>query len=168
MQNAINIDSEAALNVDRLYQIKSLLDKVVPFVQQVYVPDVCTVAGMYPEWFGYGSGVTNYLSVPDLPLDGKNTEFDLPGGFIPNGDLSKYTPIKGQKDPYWIKAVTEDSAHAWYKGEGGLHPWKGETEPDLPTGREASTPGSKRRATTGQPPGRPAGERPRRLRLGNP
>src|SRR5580765_5534303 len=105
VQNAINIDSEAALNLDRLYQIKSLLDKVVPFVQQVYVPDVCTVAGMYPEWFGYGAGVTNYLSVPDLPLDEGSTKYDLPGGFIPNGDLSKYTPIKGQKDPYWIKAV---------------------------------------------------------------
>ena len=130
VQNAINTDSEAALNIDRLYQMKALLDKVVPFIQNVYVPDVCTVAGLYPEWFGYGSGVTNYLSVPDLPLDEKGTQYDLPGGFIPNGDLSKYTPIKGQKDPYWIKAVTEDSAHAWYKGEGGLHPWKGETEPD--------------------------------------
>ena len=131
VQNAINTDSEAALNVDRLYQMKSLLDKVVPFIQNVYVPDVCTVAAFYPDWFGYGSGVTNYLSVPDLPLDTKNTQFDLPGGFIPNGDLAKYTPIKGQKDPYWIKAVTEDSAHSWYKGAGGLHPWKGETEPEF-------------------------------------
>jgi hydrogenase large subunit len=131
VQNAININSEATLNVDRLYQIKALLDKVAPFIQNVYVPDVCTVAGFYPEWFGYGGGVTNYLSVPDLPLDGKNTQFDLPGGFIPNGDLAKYTPIKSQKDPFWIKAVTEDSAHSWYKGEGGLHPWKGETDPEF-------------------------------------
>ncbi len=131
VQNAINLDSEATLNIDRLYQMKSLLDKVIPFVQNVYVPDVCTVAAFYPEWFGYGAGVTNYLSVPDLPLDEKNTQFDLPGGFIPNGDLAKYTPIKGQKDPYWIKAVTEDSAHSWYKGSGGLHPWKGETDPEF-------------------------------------
>src|SRR5947208_9365757 len=43
VQNAINIDSPAALNVDRLYQMKSLLDKVVSFVQNVYVPDVCAV-----------------------------------------------------------------------------------------------------------------------------
>lgn len=130
VQNAINLDSEATLNIDRLYQIKSLLDKVVPFVQNVYVPDVCTVAAFYPDWFGYGAGVTNYLSVPDLPLDGKNTEYDLPGGYIPKGDLSRFTPIKGQKDPFWIKGVTEDSAHAWYKGSGPLHPWKGETDPD--------------------------------------
>ena len=131
VQNAINIDSNAALNIDRLYAMKALLDKVVPFVQNVYIPDVCTVAGFYPDWFGYGAGVTNYLSVPDLPLDGRNTQFDLPGGYIPGGDLAKYTPIKGQKDPFWIKGVTEDSAHSWYKGEGGLHPWKGETEPEF-------------------------------------
>ena len=30
----------------------------------------------------YGAGVTNYLSVPDLPLDGKGTKFDFPGGTI--------------------------------------------------------------------------------------
>jgi len=128
--NAINLESEAALNIDRLYQMKSLLEKIVSFVQNVYVPDVCAIAGLYPEWFSYGAGVTNYLSVPDLPLDGKNTKFELPGGFIPNGDLSKMVPITGQKDETWRRAVTEDSAHAWYKGSGPLHPWKGETDPE--------------------------------------
>src|SRR5581483_4792250 len=115
--NAINLDSQAALNVDRLYQMKSLLDKVTGFVQNVYVPDVCAVAAFYPEWFGYGSGVTNYLSVPDLPLDEKSTQYDLPGGYIPNGDLAKYQPIKGPSDPYWVKSVTEDSAHSWRSEE---------------------------------------------------
>lgn len=130
VSNAINIDSEATLNVDRLYQVKSLLDKIIPFIQQVYVPDVCTVAAFYPDWFGYGAGVTNYLSVPDLPLDEASTKFDLPGGFIPNGDLSKYVPITGPKDATWRKVVSEDNTHAWYKGSGGLHPWKGETDPE--------------------------------------
>ena len=128
--NAINPASGAALNVDRLYQMKSLLDKVIPFVQQVYFNDVATVAGLYPEWFGYGSGVTNYLSVPDLPLDGKNTEFDLPGGTIMGGDLASYKPIKSQRDPYWRNAVTESAAHSYYKGSDPLHPFKGETEPE--------------------------------------
>lgn len=136
VSNAINIDSSATLNVDRLVQMKVLLEKVIGFVQNVYVPDVCTVAGFYPEWFGYGKGVTNYLSVPDLPLDGKNTKFDLPGGFIPNADLSKMIPITGQKDERWRKAVTEDSAHSWYKGGGPLHPWKGETDPNFSDWKE--------------------------------
>jgi len=136
VQNAINVDSSATLNVDRLVQMKGLLEKVVGFVQNVYVPDVCAVAGFYPEWFGYGKGVTNYLSVPDLPLDGKSTKFELPGGFIPNGDLSKMVPITGQKDERWRRAVTEDSAHAWYKSGGPLHPWKGETDPSFTDWKE--------------------------------
>ena len=136
VSNAINIDSSATLNVDKLVQMKVLLAKVIDFVQNVYVPDVCTVAGFYPEWFGYGKGVTNYLSVPDLPLDGKSTKFDLPGGFIPSGDLAKMIPITGQKDERWRKAVTEDSAHSWYKGGGPLHPWKGETDPNFTDWKE--------------------------------
>jgi hydrogenase large subunit len=129
--NAINLDSEAALNVDRLYMMKALLDKVIPFVKNVYFPDVCAIAGMYPDWFGYGAGVTNYLSVPDLPLDEKSSKYDLPGGTIMNGDLATYKPIKGQRDPYWREGVTESTAHSYYTGDGSLHPFKGETEPNF-------------------------------------
>lgn len=128
--NAINLNSEATINVDHLYQIKALLDKVIPFVQNVYFPDVCAVAGFYPEWFGYGSGVTNYLSVPDLPLDGRNTKFEMAGGTIMNGDLKTYRPISGPHDEYFRRGVTEDTTHAYYK-TNTLHPWKGETEPEF-------------------------------------
>jgi hydrogenase large subunit len=128
--NAINLDSEATINVDRLYQIKALFDKVIPFVQNVYFPDVCAVAGFYPDWFGYGAGVTNYMSVPDLPLDGKNTKFDMHGGTIMNGDLASYRPIAGPHDEYFRRGVTEDTTHAYYK-TSSLHPWKGETEPEF-------------------------------------
>ncbi len=128
--NAINLNSEATLNLDKLYQMKALLDKVIPFVQQVYFTDVCAVASFYPEWFGYGAGVTNYLSVPDLPLDTKNTKFAMAGGTIMNGDLSTYKPISGPNDEYFRKGVTEDTTHAYYK-TSDLHPWKGETEPEF-------------------------------------
>lgn len=128
--NAINLDSEATINVDRLYQIKALFDKVIPFVQNVYFPDVCAVAGFYPDWFGYGGGVTNYMSVPDLPLDGKNTKFGMHGGTIMNGDLASYRAIAGPHDEYFRRGVTEDTTHAYYK-TSSLHPWKGETEPEF-------------------------------------
>ncbi|MFZ2493141.1 MAG: nickel-dependent hydrogenase large subunit [Thermoanaerobaculia bacterium] len=129
--NAINLNSEATLNLDKLYQIKALFDKVIPFVQEVYFNDVCAVAAFYPEWFGYGAGVKNYLSVPDLPLDTKNTKFDFPGGVIFDGDLATYRPIAGPHDEYFRKGVTEETSHAWYKGSEPLHPWKGETEPEF-------------------------------------
>ncbi|MGK2860114.1 MAG: nickel-dependent hydrogenase large subunit [Thermoanaerobaculia bacterium] len=130
VSTALNPDSMAALNIDRLYQMKGLIDKVARFIQEVYFNDVCAVAAFYPEWFGYGAGVKNFLSVPDLPTDTTNTKFDFPGGTIRNADFNTYRPITGPRDEYFRKGVTEDSTHAYYKGSGGLHPWKGETEPE--------------------------------------
>ncbi len=130
VSNAINFNSEATINLDRLYQIKAVLDKIISFVQNVYFPDVCAIAGFYPDWFGHGAGVTNYLSVPDLPLDGANTKFDMKGGTIMNGDLSTFKPITGPHDEYFRRSVTEDTTHAYYK-TSSLHPWKGETEPEF-------------------------------------
>ena len=49
--NAINLDSPSALNMEKLYRIKTLLDEVTTFVNQCYLPDVATVAGFYPDWF---------------------------------------------------------------------------------------------------------------------
>jgi hydrogenase large subunit len=127
--NAINLDNEATLNMAKLYAVKDLIDEVKTFVEQVYFVDVCAVGAMYPDWFGYGKGVTNYLSVPDLPLDTKGTKFDLPGGTIMNGDLSTVREIKSFDEPYFRDNVSESIAHAWYDGDWQRHPWEEETEP---------------------------------------
>jgi hydrogenase large subunit len=128
--NAINLDNPATLNMEKLYAIKDLFDEVIAFIQQVYFPDVCAIGAMYADWFKYGAGITNYLAVPELPLDTKGTQFDLPGGTIMGGDLASYKPITGFGDAYFKDNVTESSAHAWYADNGApLHPWKGETVP---------------------------------------
>jgi hydrogenase large subunit len=127
--NAINLDNQATLNMEKLYTIKDLLAEVVGFVQNVYVPDVCAIAAMYPDWFGYGQGVTNYLAVPDLPLDEAGTTFDLPGGTIFDGDISTARPITSFADPYFRDGVAEGIAHAWYDGDWTRHPWEEDTVP---------------------------------------
>src|SRR5512141_2130907 len=80
--NAINLDNEATLNMEKLYHIKDILDDVQGFFQNVYFPDVCAIGAMYPDWLGYGKGVTNYLAVPDRPTVATASAFDLPGGTI--------------------------------------------------------------------------------------
>jgi len=127
--NAINLDSPAALNMEKLYQVKTLVDEVSAFVQQCYLPDVATIAGFYPEWFGFGAGVTNYLAVPDLPLDEKMTRFDLPGGVIWNGEPRVAHPIQGWNDDYLRQNVTESIARSWYEGSWAKRPWEEETVP---------------------------------------
>jgi hydrogenase large subunit len=127
--NAINLDDASALNMDKLYMFKSLLDEVTSFVHQVYVPDVCAIAASYPEWLGYGAGVRNYLAVPDLPLDTKGTSFDLPGGTIEAGDFATYRPIRSFDDPYFKDSVQESIAHSWYEGDWTRHPFEETTVP---------------------------------------
>ncbi len=128
--NAINMDSQSTLGMERLFYIKTLMDELGDFINNVYLVDVAAIGAMYADWTKYGAGVTNYLSVPDLPLDTKGTKFELPGGYIENGDLSKFKPIANYQDAYFQKGVKESVKHAWYKGgKGALHPYDGETVP---------------------------------------
>ena len=127
--NAINLDNQATLNMSKLFAIKDLFTDVIRFVQEVYVPDVCAIAAMYPDWFSYGAGVTNYLAVPDLPLDSAGTQFDLPGGTIFGGDLQTARAITSFADPYFKENVSECIAHSWYDGDWTRHPFEEETVP---------------------------------------
>jgi hydrogenase large subunit len=129
--NAIDLDGQSALGIERLEMIRGLLAEVVQFVQQVYVVDVCAVAAMYPEWFSIGGGVKNYLAVPDLPLDSRGSSYDLPGGYIRGGNVGGAQFFQTASDPAFRQGVTEDVMHAYYRGDKPLHPWVGETEPDF-------------------------------------
>jgi len=131
--NPINPDSQSTLTLERLYAIKALIDELGDFVHNAMMSDVAAVGALYADWTGYGAGVTNYLSVPDMPLDEMGTQFELPGGYIPNADLGAYKPIGSYQDAYFRDGVKESVAHAWYDysgGQGALHPFEGETTPN--------------------------------------
>ena len=130
VQNAINLDSMAAMNMDRLYMIKYLQDAVIPFVQECYFNDACTIAALYPEWMSCGKGVNNYLAVPDLPLNAPASAFDLSGGVILSGNIGSPSTFYSAADGEFREAVAEDVTRAWYKGSDLQRPWKGETVPD--------------------------------------
>ncbi|HSJ10396.1 MAG TPA: nickel-dependent hydrogenase large subunit [Longimicrobiales bacterium] len=128
--NAINLDNQATLNMTKLFAVRDLLSEVAAFVQQVYVPDVIAIGSQYPEWLGYGAGVTNYLAVPDLPLDAAATAFDLPGGVITGGNLDGMRTIANWKDEGFRNDTSESISHAWYKGDWSRNPFDEETVPD--------------------------------------
>ena len=128
--NSINLDSQAVMNMERLMFIKTLIEKMEDFVKNAYMVDVSIIGAFYLDWAGYGKGVTDYLSVPEMPLDTKGEKFALSGGYISGGDLSTFKPITGFNDKYFIDGVKESSKHSWYHGEEALHPWVGETEPN--------------------------------------
>ena len=130
--NPIATDSQSVLTVERLLAVKGHIDKLNDFVKNVYLVDVGAVGAFYADWTKYGAGVTNYLSVPDIPLDTKGTQFALPGGYIEKGDLKGQKQIKTFDDEYWAKGVEEGVKHSWYDYTQNkpLHPYQGETKPN--------------------------------------
>ena len=128
--NAINPDNQSALNMERLAYVKTLMDELGGFVREVYLPDVTAIAALYADWLPYGQGVTNYLSAPDFPRDTKGTDFGMPGGYIPNGDLSQFHQISRFDDPYFEQNVKESIKHSWYQGDWTRTPYQEETDPE--------------------------------------
>jgi hydrogenase large subunit len=128
--NAINLDNQSTINMATLWEIKTLLEEMQAFVRDVYLTDVCAIGALYPEWLGYGAGVTNYLAVPDLPLDAAGTKFDLPGGTIMNGDIKTFKAIGSFQEKYFADNVTESIAHSWYEGDWQKHPYEEDTIPN--------------------------------------
>ncbi|TVR98467.1 MAG: hydrogenase 2 large subunit [Rhodospirillales bacterium] len=128
--NPINPDSQSTLTLERLSRVKATIDELGDFVTKVYLVDVAAIGALYADWTQYGAGVTNYLSVPDMPLDTRGSEFALPGGYITGGDPATLKPITSYHDAYFEDGVKESVKHAWYTGDqGALHPYQGVTNP---------------------------------------
>lgn len=131
--NPLNLDSQSVLTLERLLAVKEWIAKLDDFIKNVYMPDVALIGAHYAEWTKYGRGVVDYLSVPELALDGKGTKFATPGGYIQHADIATFKPISQYGDKYFQDGVAEGVKHAWYTYKDGddqvLHPYKGETTP---------------------------------------
>ena len=125
----IDLNSDSAINMKRLSQVQDVINQMMTFVDQVYVPDTLTIASFYKEWGAQGEGVGNFLCYGDLPSKGMDdpSSFMIPGGVILNRDLSKVHPV----DMANQDEIQEFVSHSWYDySEGkdkGLHPYEGET-----------------------------------------
>ncbi|HSD96042.1 MAG TPA: nickel-dependent hydrogenase large subunit [Sulfuricaulis sp.] len=118
-----------AVNVVGLQKVKSIIDSMRSFVDQVYVPDTLAIAGFYKDWGTQGEGVGNFMTYGDFPGQGTNdvNSFLVPGGVILNRDLSKIHEVDLNAEDQ----IQEYVSHSWYDYSGGkdkgLHPYVGET-----------------------------------------
>src|SRR5579862_5733909 len=121
-------EPNASINPERIDFLLQVAKSASQFVSQVYIPDVLAVAGFYPDWFGRGEGLGNFMCYGAYPQGSiKDTgNFFLPRGMILNRDLSKVHPVDTAN-------VAEYVTHSWYEyAEGnqtGKHPFEGETNP---------------------------------------
>jgi hydrogenase large subunit len=130
--NPIDLDSDSAVNAKKLAQVKTVIDKMRTFVDQVYVPDTLAVAGFYKDWFFRGEGLGNFLVFGDFPSAGGDLRdpatWWIPPGAILDRNLNQVEEVD-LRDP---SQVQEFVTHSWYDYSGGpgegLHPWDGETK----------------------------------------
>jgi hydrogenase large subunit len=118
-----------AVNVVGLQKVKSIIDAMRSFVDQVYVPDTLAIASFYKDWGAQGEGVGNFMTYGDFPGQGTNdvNSFLVPRGVILDRDLSTIHEVDLNADDQ----IQEYVSHSWYDYSGGkdkgLHPYLGET-----------------------------------------
>jgi len=94
MASAINLEDTATINAQSLDAIRGMIRRARRFVDEVYWPDLVTIASFYKDWAAIGGGVGNYLAVGEYPeWDYRDVEsLYLPRGIILGKDLSEVHP----------------------------------------------------------------------------
>ena len=128
--NPIDLNSDSALNAERLAKVQDIIRRMREFVDQVYLPDTLAIASFYKEWGTLGEGVGNFMTYGEFP--GRGGMSDLHGLMIPRGvilqrDLSHLQPVDLDK-PGEIEEFVARSYYRYQSGKDtGLHPYQGET-----------------------------------------
>ena len=126
----IDLNSDTALNAERLSIINDSIDNMINFVDQVYVPDLLAIAPYYLEYGGLGEGLGNFLTWGEFPGEDNSdvSSFLVPRAVILNRDLANIQV----PDPRDFQRMLEFVTHSWYNysagDQAGLHPWNGQTE----------------------------------------
>jgi hydrogenase large subunit len=125
----IDLNSDSAINAEKLSQVQNIITQMREFVDQVYVPDTLAIASFYKDWGAQGEGVGNFMTYGDFPEHGIDdpSSYLIPRGAILNRDLSTIHEVDLNDE----SQVRESIAHSWYDYSQGkeesLHPYKGET-----------------------------------------
>jgi hydrogenase large subunit len=126
----IDLNSDNAINMERLNMVHGLIKDAVQVVENLYLPDLLAIASFYPEWTTIGGGLGNYMAYGDFPQNGiaDIARLRFPRGIILNKNLNEILPL----DLADTNQVREEVAHSWYEypaGKDALHPSEGVTSP---------------------------------------
>jgi hydrogenase large subunit len=103
-----------------LWRLKELRD----FINNVYLPDVITIAEVYRDYAEMGVGCKNLLSYGAFDLSSEPDVTKRKRFFA----MGRYTD--GKLEPLDPAKITEDVTSAWYRSSDHLAPSVGETLPD--------------------------------------
>ncbi|NPV73239.1 MAG: nickel-dependent hydrogenase large subunit [Pelotomaculum sp.] len=110
---------------EKIAQFKNYLQEITSFIDNVYIPDVLAVAGVYgDDWFAIGTGCKNMLAYGGFRL----TDEDDPDGQAQLFKRGRYT--QGQYASVDKMKITEEVKYSWYEDiTTGKYPGEGATVP---------------------------------------
>jgi hydrogenase large subunit len=91
---------------DRITKYQSYLNTLIPFIRNVYLPDVSKVQQAYPEYATIGGGYGNLLSYGVFDLDSTGANMLLKRGRAAGGSQAISTVD--------VTKITESISHSWY------------------------------------------------------
>lgn len=111
----------------QIEQYKKLLNELIDFARNVYIPDALFLATgpLLPlEQASVGATAGNYLSFGGFPLNQANDKFLFPAGAIFDNQFNDIKPLD-------LKEIKEELDYSWYKNEAPAHPEVSFTRVDL-------------------------------------
>ncbi|MGQ9631440.1 MAG: nickel-dependent hydrogenase large subunit [bacterium] len=106
--------------IDKITRFMFTLKSVRAFIDDAYVPDAMSLAGLYPQYFRVGRGPRNLMTYGAFPLGDSGRRWISPGVYLNGAD--------GGLD---FNLIAEGVRHSWYRGDPkGVSPRQGRTEPD--------------------------------------
>jgi len=114
------------VTADKVAAFAGKLVEIEDFVENIYIPSVLAVAGVYGDYFDIGAGCKRYLSYGVFDLDGERTDPVSRNRFLPAGSLD----ADGKLSPVDVRRIAEDVKHSRYDDTCAAPPAEGQTRPD--------------------------------------
>lgn len=117
----------ATPNADNIARYLGKLGELRDFIDNVYIPDVLAVAGVYSDYFAIGKGCGNLLSYGVFDLN-KDEEAQLGRKRLLARGTTSLSDLTHRA--FESSSITEDVQNSWFTNSDKLHPSQGETDPD--------------------------------------
>jgi hydrogenase large subunit len=111
------------VTADKVATFLGKLQPIQAFIEDVYVPAVFTVAGVYGDYFGIGAGCGRFLSYGVFNLDAGSTDPLKRKRLLPAG----FVEAKGKPVPVNAANIREEVAHSRYTDDCAAPPAEGKT-----------------------------------------
>ena len=112
--------------VDKIAAFVWRLNELRDFIDNVYLPDVLAVAGVYSDHCAMGKGCGKYVAYGAFDLEDGNADQSTRKRLTKQGVTDTSLAVEALD----VRKITEDIEHSWFEGENQLHPSNGQTNPN--------------------------------------